>query len=149
MATKMTCRREQALLRVLRRLEQLKTAGLRASRNFSRWRLSVFLVGTALCLGLYQLAWFHVGNLMVMAFLAGFLTISLFHQRLKSRLRRLDLWILLKRDNLSRLRLDWSQIPPNLHALPPHHPYGIDLDLSGPHSLLTLVDTTFSSNGRT
>lgn len=54
----------------------------------------------------------------------------------------------LKRTNLARLRLDWTQIPPIMHTSPPHHPYALDLDLAGPHSLLTLLDTTFSSNGR-
>ncbi len=33
------------------------------------------------------------------------------------------------------------------HAPPPHHPYALDLDLTGSHSLLALLDTTFSSNG--
>lgn len=144
----MTHPREQVFLRTLRRLEHLKNKGVEASSLFSRWRLGVFLIGTSLCIGVYQQAWFHAGNLLVVAFLTGFLTISFFHQRLKTRLRRLDLWIDLKRTNLARLRLDWTQIPPTTHAPPPHHPYALDLDLTGPHSLLTLLDTTFSLNGR-
>lgn len=149
MNTEMTHQREQALIRGLRRLERLKAGGIEASRNFSRWRLGIFMIGAGLCVGLYQLAWFHEGNLLLLTFLAGFLTITFFHQRLKSRLKRLDLWLVFKQANLARLRLDWAQIPPILHTSPPHHPYAMDLDLSGTHSLLTLLDTTFSANGRT
>ena len=140
--------REQALTRALRRWQRLQDRGLTASSQFSRWRLGVFLTGAAICLGLYQQAWFHAGNLLLAIFLAGFLTISFFHQRLKSRLKRLDLWLDFKQTNLARLRLDWAHIPETTHPTPPHHPYALDLDLTGPHSLLRLLDTTFSSNGR-
>lgn len=141
--------REQALLRVLRRLDRFTHHGQEASQQFSRWRLGVFLTGAALCLGFYQHAWFHAGNLLLVLFLAGFLTISFFHQRLKSRLHRLAMWRDLKQTNLARHRLDWENIPEVInHSTPPNHPYALDLDLTGPHSLLTLLDTTFSSNGR-
>ena len=68
---------------------------------------------------------------------------------MKFRLRRLDLWITIKKDLLARLQLDWPNIHSQSHQPPPHHPYALDLDLAGPHSLLALLDTTFSSNGQT
>jgi hypothetical protein len=98
---------------------------------------------------LYQHAWFHSGNIVLLIFLAGFLTTTWFHQRLKSRLHRLGLWVGIKKDLLARLQLDWPNMHVQTHQPPPHHPYALDLDLTGPHSLLALLDTTFSSNGST
>ena len=126
----------------------MQAQGALVSRRFSRWRMGVFLAGAGLSTGLYQQAWFQTGNGLLLLFLIGFLTISWFHQRLKSRLHRLDLWKEIKNHNLARLQLDWPRIPPNEHQAPSHHPFAIDLDLIGPHSLLALVDTTFSSVGQ-
>lgn len=140
--------REQALLRLIGRSERKQAQGALASRQFSRWRMGVFLTGSAITIGLYQQAWFHAGNLFLLIFLMGFLTISWFHQRLKFRLRRLRLWREIKKHNLARLQLDWQNMPVTEHLTPAHHPFALDLDLTGPHSLLALVDTTFSSMGQ-
>ena len=140
--------REHALTRTIRRLTHARQQGLRASQQFSRWRLGVFLTGSISILSLYQHAWFHTGNGLLVLFLTGFLTISGFHQRLKSQLSRLNDWLDFKHSQLARLRLDWANIPEGTHRAPAHHPYAWDLDLTGSHSLLTLLDTTFSTNGR-
>lgn len=126
----------------------MEAQGVLASQRFSRWRMGVFLAGAAMASGLYQLAWFHTGNGLLLLFLIGFLTISWFHQRLKSRLRRLHLWMEIKNNNLARLQLDWPHMATSDHHPPGHHPFALDLDLTGPHSLLALVDTTFSSVGQ-
>jgi len=142
-----TDKREQAFLRLIQRSERMQAQGNLASRNFSRWRMGVFLAGAGISFGLYQQAWFHAGNGILLVFLIGFLTISWFHQRLKSRLRRLGLWMEIKKNNLARLQLDWPNIPANDHSTPGYHPFAVDLDLAGTHSLLALIDTTFSSAG--
>ena len=144
-----TDQREQALTRLLRRADRLVIQGKTASQRFSRWRLTIFLLGTAVCIGFYQYAWFHSGNFALLIFLTIFLITTWFHQQLKFRLHRLDLWITIKKDVLARLQLDWDKMHVQTHQPPPHHPYALDLDLAGPHSLLSLLDTTFSSNGRT
>ena len=144
-----TDQRQDALTRLLRRGNRLAAQGSAASQGFSRWRLSIFLMGAVTCVALYQHAWFHSGNIVLLIFLVGFLTTTWFHQRLKSRLRRLDLWMGIKKDLLARLQLDWPNMHLQTHHPPPHHPYALDLDLTGPHSLLALLDTTFSSNGHT
>ena len=144
-----TDQRQDALTRLLRRGNRLAAQGSAASQGFSRWRLSIFLMGAVTCVALYQHAWFHSGNIVLLIFLAGFLTTTWFHQRLKFRLHRLDLWMAIKKDLLARLQLDWPNMHVQTHHPPPHHPYALDLDLTGPHSLLALLDTTFSSNGHT
>ncbi len=145
-----TDQREQALTRLLQRANRLFAQGKTASQRFSRWRLIIFLIGAAVCIGFYQYAWFHSGNITLFIFLAIFLTTTWFHQQLKFRLHRLDFWIRIKKDLLARLQLNWPKMMYlHTHQSPPHHPYALDLDLTGPHSLLSLLDTTFSSNGRT
>ncbi|MDR4461937.1 MAG: MutS family DNA mismatch repair protein [Nitrospirales bacterium] len=143
-----TDRREEAILRLIHRTERMQAKGAIASQRFSRWRMGIFLAGAAITVGVYQQAWFHTGNGLLLVFLIGFLTISWFHQRLKSRLHRLQLWLEIKKDSLARLRLDWPHIPANEHHVPERHPFAIDLDLTGQHSLLALIDTTFSSIGQ-
>jgi hypothetical protein len=149
MKSSRTDQRQYALTRLLRRGDRLTAQGNTASQRFSRWRLGIFLMGAVSCVALYQHAWFHSGNIILLVFLVIFLTTTWFHQQLKSRLRRLDLWRTIKKDLLARLQLDWPNIRGSTHEAPPHHPYALDLDLTGPHSLLTLLDTTFSSNGHT
>ncbi len=145
-----TDQREQALTRLLQRANRLFTQGKTASQRFSRWRLAIFLIGATVCIGFYQYAWFHSGNIALFIFLAIFLTTTWFHQQLKFRLHRLDFWITIKKDLLARLQLNWPKMMYlHTHQSPPHHPYALDLDLTGPHSLLSLLDTTFSSIGRT
>ena len=144
-----TDQREQALTRLLHRADRLVIQDKAASQRFSRWRLTIFLLGAAVCIGFYQYAWFHTGNFALLIFLTIFLTTTWFHQQLKFRLHRLDLWMMIKKDVLARLQLDWPNMQIQTHQPPLHHPYALDLDLAGPHSLLSLLDTTFSSNGRT
>ena len=149
MPSSRTDQRRNALTRLLRRGDRLTAQGNGASQRFSRWRLAIFLLGALTCVGLYQHAWFHSGNIALFLFLCIFSTTSWFHQRLKSRIRRLALWIDIKKDLLARLQLDWPNMQIQTHHPPPHHPFALDLDLTGPHSLLALLDTTFSSNGHT
>ena len=149
MKSSRTDQRQYALTRLLRRGDRLTAQGNTASQRFSRWRLGIFLMGAVSCVAFYQHAWFHSGNIILLIFLVIFLTTTWFHQQLKSRLRRLDLWRTIKKDLLARLQLDWPNIRGSTHEAPPHHHYALDLDLTGPHSLLTLLDTTFSSNGHT
>lgn len=142
-----TNQRGKALTRLLGRGERLTSQGNAASQRFSRWRLAIFLLGALTCIGFYQHAWFHSGNLALFMFLGIFLTTTWFHQRLKHRLHRLYQWLAIKKDLLARLQLDWANMQSRPHHPPPHHPFALDLDLTGPHSLLALLDTTFSSTG--
>jgi hypothetical protein len=149
MKSSRTDQRHAALTCLVRRGERLTAQGNAASQRFSRWRLGIFLLGAVTSVGFYQHAWFHSGNISLLIFLVIFLTITWFHQRLKFRLRRLNLWMVIKNDLLARLQLDWPKMEIQTHHPPSHHPYALDLDLTGPHSLLALLDTTFSSNGHT
>lgn len=140
--------REKALTRLLVRADRLLAQAQSISRGFSRWRLIIFLTGALCTVVPYKLGWYHLGNATLGSFLLLFAIVARYHSRLESRMHRLKQWQTIKGANLARLRLDWQQIPPRNTPLPEAHPYAVDLDITGPHSLLHLLDQTLSSTGR-
>jgi hypothetical protein len=138
----------RAFERTLTRLEALRRRAAAASARFTRWRIAIFLAGA----GAVTAAAFadpkHGGWIPLVVFGAAFIAVAYAHGRLKTTMRRLDAWIALKRTHLARVRLDWSAIPTAEHPAPEHHPYAMDLDVTGAHSLLRWLDTTVSTTGR-
>ena len=137
-----------ALTRLAAKLDRVIAQATAASSTFSRWRLILFIVGAICTVAIYKMGWYQAGNGTLIAFVALFLIVAIYHNRLESRLHRLRLWKQIKLVHLARLRLDWALIPPRPSNAPEQHPYAKDLDLVGPHSLLHLLDTTVSSHGQ-
>nr|MBI3613107.1 hypothetical protein [Nitrospirota bacterium] len=140
--------RERSLHRLLRRADRLLTLAERTSASFSRWRLALFLTGAAASVLAYKQEAYHLGNGLLGLFLAIFLIVARYHNRLEDRLHKLRAWRSLKRAHLARLALDWPAIPARLIPPPEGHPYARDLDITGPHSLFHLLNTTVLSVGR-
>jgi len=70
------------------------------------------------------------------------------HRRLRSSIRRYQLWLELKSAHVARARLDWQQVPVTFHFQPDwDHPFEADLDLVGPRSVHRLLDTAVSYEG--
>lgn len=99
-------------------------------------------------MSLYRLGEYTAGNSAVAAFFIGFLVVAAYHNRLEHRIHRLRLWTEVKQRHLARLRLDWSSLQPPPTVTAEGHLYARDLDLLGPHSLLHLLDTAASAQGR-
>lgn len=106
--------------------------------------MAIFITAFLVCLALYKSEWFQAGNTALAGFALLFLTVAHYHTRLEDRLHRLQLWQGIKRANLGRHRLDWEKIPHSDVPAPPSHPYATDLDLTGAHSLLRVVDSTIT-----
>ncbi len=140
--------RAEPLSRLLARADRLLARAQAVSTSFSRWRLAVFLTGALCTVVPYKLAWYHLGNAVFGSFLLLFAVVARYHNRLEERMHRLRSWRAIKRIDLARLDLDWEQIPPRRTPSPATHPYAADLDITGPHSLLHLLDRTLSSAGR-
>jgi len=140
--------REQTLTRLLRRGERLHGQGTAASASFSRWRLILFLIGLLTTISLYRLEQYSAGNWSTALFLIGFVIVAAYHNRLEHRIHRLTIWSTLKRQHLARIRLNWESLPPCPPVTAEGHLYARDLDLTGPHSLLHLLDTATSTQGR-
>ena len=130
------------------RIDRLLHRAAQTSAQYTRWRLAIFVVGAAASVMLFQQQWYQFGNMALAGFLILFIVVARYHSKLEDRIQRLRAWRRIKATHLARHRLDWTGIP----ALPTpaleQHPYAVDLDLVGPHSLLALLDTTNSSNGR-
>jgi len=133
---------------IIRRTDRLIIQGTRTSATFTRWRLALFLIGLVGTVTLYKLDWYHSGNLALGTFLALFITVAAYHNRVETRIHRLRQWKQIKLVHLARIALDWAAISPRTAETPKSHPYAIDLDLFGAHSLTHLLDTSVSDHGR-
>src|SRR5207249_5968940 len=140
--------REQTLERLIARVDRLLEGAGRTSVRFTRWRLAIFVAGVVCSVIPYKLQWYHLGNAAMGSFLVVFLTVAHYHSRLETRMHRLRLWRGIKHTHLARLRLDWHAIHTVATPSPDSHPFATDLDITGPHSLLSLLNTTVPSNGR-
>ncbi len=133
---------------MIRRTDHLIVQGTRTSATFTRWRLAIFLIGLVGTVTFYKLDWYHSGNLALGIFLAIFVTVAAYHNRVETRIHRLRQWKQIKLAHLARMALDWAAIPARPGEAPKSHPYAADLDLFGAHSLTHLLDTTVSDHGR-
>src|SRR5262245_1801693 len=140
--------RERSLTRVIRRIDRLLVRGAASSATFTRWRFILFVTGLLCTITLYKMAWYQIGNGSLIAFVGLFLIVASYHNRLEQRIHRLHLWKQIKLQHQARLLLNWDGIQARASVSPPDHLYAKDLDLVGSHSLLHLLDTTLSSNGR-
>lgn len=147
MSDRSSQQREQTLERLIARANRLFAKGEQWSLFLSRWRLGIFITAFLVCATLYKLEWFHSGNMALALFLLLFLAVAYYHNGLEHRLHRLRVWRTVKQSNLARLRLDWEAIPRYDSPIPRDHPYAVDLDIAGPHSILHLVDSAISSFG--
>ncbi len=137
-----------ALQRAIGRSEHLTLRGQQAAAWFSRIRLGLFLVGLIGSIVPHKLGWTVTGNLVLVTALLGFGTTAWYHNSLLDGLHRLDRWRRIKQAHVGRIHLDWPLIPLRSAVIPEGHGYARDLDVAGPRSLLHLIDTTMSSQGR-
>lgn len=133
---------------IIRRADRLITQGTKTSALFTQWRLAIFVVGLLCTVTLYKLDWYHSGNSSLALFLAIFVTVAAYHNKVEAQIHRLRQWKHIKQTHLARIALDWANIPTKSAVGPSAHPYAADLDLFGPHSLTHLLDTTVSDQGR-
>ena len=118
------------------------------SNQLSRVRLWLFVLGGVvsgtLFLTLGPVPWL-AGS--VPAF-APFVVAVNYHRRIEDGLMRLTVWRDIKRTHIARITLDWEHIPETL-PLPQQfaHPFALDIDLVGLHSVHRLLDTAVSNEG--
>ncbi len=133
---------------IIKRTDHLIAQGTKTSALFTKWRLAIFLIGLICTVTLYKLNWYQSGNLSLALFLAIFIAVAAYHNKVEAQIHRLRQWKQIKQTHLARIALDWGNIPTRSTERPSSHPYAADLDLVGPHSLTHLLDTTVSDQGR-
>ncbi|WP_305982332.1 MutS-related protein [Roseivirga thermotolerans] len=82
-----------------------------------------------------------------LAFVVLYLYLLKKHEGLKRELRLLDNLVDINSDELSRMRFEFSHLDDGAIFFEPNHPYHIDLDIFGRHSLYQLINRTSSVYG--
>ena len=140
--------------RLGRRLDVLD----RQSARFGWARLAVVVAGAAAAWGAFAAASSGVGWAVLGTALAAFVVLARVHRRVERSQQRHRLWRAIKREHAARLRRDWDALPPSPprrseEASPPElspgkaHPFAAGLDITGPRSLLRLIDTCATEGG--
>lgn len=135
---------EQQIKKLQRRIAILDNQ----SNRIGWLRVAIFFSGALLSI----LAFFIVGWWLllvgVMLTLAIFSIVAHFHARINRSITRHKIWMQIKSTHVARMRLDWSDIPVAQSSEPPvNHPFAVDLDITGKHSLHRLINTAISPEG--
>lgn len=130
--------------RLEKKIEHLKSI----SRRFSWVRMGVFISGgvtTAVVTFRIDagLGWIPFATTVI-----AFSVVAFFHKTSETWIKKFGFLRDLKSDQLARVNLDWGKIPDSrISPDRPRHSLARDLDLTGPRSLHTLIDTAVSTGG--
>ncbi len=143
---------KQARLEVIERQIQRLQRRLRvldAQSNRLGWtRVGIFFGGALLSVVAYLLVGWWLLILCAAGTLVVFSIAVYFHQRLDRSIKRHAILMRIKLTQVARIRLDWERIPPpRFSDARQEHPFEIDLDITGRHSLHQLLDTASSAEG--
>ena len=135
---------ENSARRLQKRLDTLDKRS-----NFYSWvRVGIFFAGVLLSV----LAWVLVG--WWPALVGAVITMALFavaahyHRQIDRSTTRHKIWLQIQFAQIARIKLDWGSIPVvPLSEAQPDHPFETDLDITGKHSLLRLLNTATSLEG--
>jgi hypothetical protein len=144
-------KREARMKRLRRQVawldDRLARLGARSARL--TWaRVWTFLGGSLLTLAIFLVggAWAGVGAGALASLLFG--AVVAVHRQMEAGIARHAVWRDLRREQLARLELDWAALPPPAGGRPPaDHPFGRDLDLAGPRSVLHRIDRCATRDG--
>ena len=135
---------ERQIQRLQQRIERLD----QRSNRYGWARVGIFFGGLLPGLGLGFFVSWWVGVLCFVLAMLIFGIVAGYHQRIDRSLTRHRVWMHLRETEIARVRLDWNSIP---DAYAPEqqveHPFEIDLDITGKHSLHRLLNTAISSEG--
>ncbi|HEY6542283.1 MAG TPA: hypothetical protein VIZ18_15170 [Ktedonobacteraceae bacterium] len=140
--------RLEAIERQIERLQR-RLHVLDAQSNRLGWtRVGIFFCGVLLSVLAYFLAGWWLLIIFAAVTLVVFSVAVYFHQRLNRSITRHTLLMRIKLSQVARIRLDWERMPPpRFSDASQEHPFEIDLDITGRHSLHQLLDTTSSAEG--
>lgn len=128
--------------RLKNRLDRL----IQKSDRLSWIRLGIILLGILFTVLALILSNEILSAIAIFHFLIAFSVASFIHQKFKQSIKMHKLWHSIKSEHLSRATLNWQNIPQKMYKPESRHPFEIDLDISGNHSLHRLLDNTSSKN---
>lgn len=111
-------------------------------------RVAIFFTGTLLSIVAYFLQGWWLLLICLVITLIIFNIVAYIHARINRSITRHKIWLHIKSTHVARMKLDWSEIPVAQSSEPQtDHPFAVDLDITGKHSLHRLVNTAISSEG--
>ena len=123
--------RRDYLTKLIAKLNSRKTYLQKISRNYSYFRLSILLAE----LVIFFILFFFISNTSTLISLAVFLIVfsisAHYHSKVDRGIKKLGIWIEIKKTHIALLNLDWDNIPSlnsNLENLQLNE---IDLDIAG------------------
>lgn len=137
-----TLQRQQE--RVQRRIERLEEI----SNRYSWARVAIFFGGLALSVLLAFLTIWWAGLLLALLVLLCFSIVAHFQSKIDRSITRHRIWLRIKQTHVARMQLRWEAIPRSeTGESSSDHPFAIDLDITGDHSLHQLLNTAVSQEG--
>ncbi len=139
--------RLKALKNQLRRLQKRLENFQHLSKSFSWYRLiiflSVILIGIPVFWINHSWSYFIIGIAVII-----FNIVAFFHRKVETAVQKYSIYLGIKKSHIARLTLDWENIPdtPDFKT-DEQHPFEIDLDITGRHSLHHLLDISVSQSG--
>ncbi len=115
--------------------------------KFSLVRLLVFVIGVAITIYLGSFAWYW-GVLFFLTFVAAFYQFMKWHQRISESAQHNEELARINGLEIAALNHDFSQFEHGAKFLEMEHPYALDLDLFGEHSLFQYLNRTSTEIGR-
>lgn len=143
--------KERRLHALQRHILHIKANLNRLQQQSGRWSWARGVSFLA-AIGLSSLALFSVGAWLFWLCLLGlgalFVGCVMVHGRYEQSSARHQLWQQIKREQIARMTLEWSAMPPARHAAPDYaHPFEADLDLVGDRALHRLIDVAATAEG--
>lgn len=118
------------------------------SKRLAIIRLTLFLVSLTVFFCFFALSISLGYWITLFVFIISFGVLTGIQNKIDDSISLNKLWVQIKQSNISRANIDWKEIPlHNKIIADENHPFIKDLDITGNHSLLHLIDTTISDQG--
>jgi hypothetical protein len=137
------------IARLERRAAQLEIL----NGKYWRARRTLFVCGCLLALLFCKLSGSTAGLAPAAFFLAVFVVVAIYQNRVSDSLTRNALMLNIKQIQIARINLDWEQLPrseaatPESGSAPEQHSFATDLDIIGERSLHRLLDSAVTQEG--
>lgn len=118
------------------------------SNSLSYYRLITIIAGVVLAFTAFNYTNNLTGWTVIILDLTVFAILAARQSKVISAIDRANKWINIKNVRLAKMNLDWSKMPEaKKEYRDSHHPFEIDLDITGQYSLLRILNSTFSKEG--
>ena len=104
--------RRDDLSRLIAKLNSRKIYLQRMSKSYSNYRLLIFLISLIIFFILFFLSSGIAALIWFIFFVCIFSIVAHYHAKLDRGIKKLELWIKIKIENLARMNLNWENIPP-------------------------------------